>query len=234
MPQFLAGAVTTSLLKRGFSFFTMTLDEIAIKHGTDKSSLHHDYCRIYEQYFEPLREKPISILELGYGGHEDPNAGGESAKMWREYFPDATVFVLDNEVKFNVPGGIRFIHASQDDVKMPYYIFSDRPNPQIIIDDASHLSSLTIKSFEILFPHLVSGGYYCIEDTHSSYHDFWYGKNEANENPKLNGKKTITTLNYLKNLTDSVNNDLLKEQYRLPYDIDSITFFKDLVIIKKK
>jgi hypothetical protein len=210
----------------------MTLDQLAIKHGTDKSSEHHDYCKVYERYFEPLRNEVICFLELGYGGHSDPLKGGESAKMWLEYFPHSEINILDNELKENIPEDIEFIHGSQDDADL---LLSQFPvgSLDIVIDDASHLSSLTIKSFEILFPLLKSGGYYCVEDTHSSIHEFWYGANEANEDPKKNGKKTVTALNYFKNLTDACNNDLMKEQYRYPHDIEFIHFYRDLIIIKK-
>jgi 8-demethyl-8-(2-methoxy-alpha-L-rhamnosyl)tetracenomycin-C 3'-O-methyltransferase len=211
----------------------MTLDQLAIKHGTDKSSEGHDYCNVYERYFEPLRNEVICLLELGYGGDKDPLLGGESAKMWLEYFPNAEINVLDNEIKENVPEDIEFIHGSQDDADLLLSIFSVG-SFDLVIDDASHLSSLTIKSFEILFPLMKSGGYYCIEDTHSSYHSFYYGEKESNVNPELNGTESITTMNYFKRMCDEINKDSLIGHFRLGYDIEEINFSKDLIIIKKK
>lgn len=211
----------------------MTLDELGLKYGTDKASNHHDYLRIYEKTFGHLRKMQSTFLEIGYGGFSDPDAGGESIKMWREYFPCARIACIDLYAK-NIPENTSFLKASQDDKHKIEGFIRGIGNPRIIIDDASHLSSLTIKSFEILFPLLQSGGYYCIEDIHSSYHDWFYGKDQANENPRLNGKATITAMNYFKGLSDSVNYDFLIEKYRLPYSIESITFHRDLIIIEKK
>lgn len=205
------------------------LDKLGIKFSTDKSSVHHDYCRIYEKYFEPLRNEALCFLELGYGGHEDPLKGGESAKMWLEYFPHAEINVLDNELKENIPEDIEFIHGSQDDAALLTSQFSHN-SLDIVIDDASHLSSLTIKSFEILFPLLKSGGYYCVEDLHSSYHAFYYGNREANPNPALGN----TAMNFFKRLTDEVNKELLEPNYHMGYDIEFMHFYRDLLIIKKK
>lgn len=206
-----------------------TLDQLGIVAGTDKSSEHHDYCRIYEKYFEPLRNEAITLLELGYGGHEDPLKGGESVKMWNAYFPLGLIYVIDNQRKELVPNQIVFYQVSQDAKSTLEWLF-EKGSLDIVIDDASHLSSLTIKSFEILFPLLKSGGYYCVEDLHSSYHAFYYGKKEANPNPALGN----TAMNFFKRLCDEVNKDLLEPAYHLGYDIEFMHFYKDLLIIKKK
>lgn len=69
----------------------------------------------------------------------------------------------------------------------------------IIIDDGSHINEHIIESFKILFPKLKDGGIYAVEDTQTSY---WvdFGDDIQNlDNPK-------TTMNFFKNLTDSLNN----------------------------
>ena len=43
----------------------MTLDELAIKYKTDKSSLLHNYTEKYDRHFSHLREKDIKVLEIG-------------------------------------------------------------------------------------------------------------------------------------------------------------------------
>ena len=177
----------------------MTLDQIAIKHGTDKSSAHHGYCETYELYFTPLREKKLTLLELGFGGYQYPDRGGAGAKTWAEYFPKAEVYTIDNNYKNPLPHPrIHFNQVSQsDDVALSNLILHIC-SPDIIIDDASHTSPLTIRSFEILFPLLKSGGIYVVEDTHASYwteHGFDGGWHEN------------TTMNYFKRLTDSLNHE---------------------------
>ena len=62
----------------------LTLDQIARKHGTDKCSTCHNYCRTYEQYFGPIRAWPVRLLEIGV-------QTGASIKTWLEYFPHAFV-----------------------------------------------------------------------------------------------------------------------------------------------
>ena len=58
----------------------LSLDEIGIETGTDKSSMHHGYLDFYEMFFETLRDKPVRILEIGV-------LGGASVMMWEEILP---------------------------------------------------------------------------------------------------------------------------------------------------
>ena len=221
-----------------------TLDEIAIKYGTDKSSKSHHYTKWYEQYFESKRGEALTVLELGWGGHEDPDKGGASAQTWRDYFPNSTVVCIDNEKKkiTKAHDGINFRLGSQAD---PEFIESlaDEFGPfDIIIDDASHLSSLTIKSFELLYGHLSSGGVYVVEDTHMAYHDFYYGKGEANSNPDLNGTESETAMNFFKRMADEVNFkgrggsdwDLFPAEHSWGYDLEYLHFYFNILFLQKR
>lgn len=201
-----------------------TLNELASKHGCDKSNLHHGYCDIYEKYISQFKNEKIEFLELGYGGYDDPGKGGESAKMWREYFTNANITIVELYSKQNVPEGIKLVEGSQSE----YSTYEGLPDFDIILDDASHINSHTIASFKILWPKLTSGGLYIIEDLHSSYHYPYYP--DANPNPD----KGDTAMNFLKRLTDDINSDNLIEKYRLGYGIEFIHFYKDTVVIKKK
>ncbi len=208
-----------------------TLDELAIKYGTDKSSLHHNYTPLYEKYFGELRYKSINFLELGWGGYEDPNAGGESARMWREYFSKASITVLDIHEKNNNIKGVNFLQGNQESTLIAKALLEEHGKFDIIIDDASHISSLTIQSFHNFFNTLAIGGMYVIEDLHSSYDPAYYGIEEADDDPNT---FIQTTMNFLKSLTDEVNKDFLIEEYRIGFDIEYIHFYKDICFIKKK
>ena len=70
------------------------LAKLAIRHGSDKWGAH-SYTKHYEAHFLPYREEVLNILEIGVGGYGDPTVGGASLKMWRDYFPLATVYALD-------------------------------------------------------------------------------------------------------------------------------------------
>jgi 8-demethyl-8-(2-methoxy-alpha-L-rhamnosyl)tetracenomycin-C 3'-O-methyltransferase len=205
-----------------------TLDELALQYGTDKSSAQHNYTAIYEPLLASRRDKSISLLELGWGGHEDPAAGGNSARMWADYFSSPIVSVIELEPKRPgpLPAGLHLYHGSQADPDTIARAADDAGPFDVIIDDASHQFSLTISSFALLWPHLASGGLYIVEDTHAAYHDFYYGRTEANQNPNRpasGGRQT--SMQFFKRLADEVNFrgrgdwDLFPAQYSLGYDI---------------
>ena len=58
-----------------------TLTDLAIQHQTDKWG-SHSYTPHYEHHFNHLRDEPINLLEIGVGGYQDPQAGGNSLRMW--------------------------------------------------------------------------------------------------------------------------------------------------------
>jgi hypothetical protein len=207
-----------------------TLDEIAIKYQTDKASTHHGYTKYYQRHFEELRHDRVLLIELGYGGYDYPDRGGAGARMWLEYFTTADVISIDVHKKINIPKTSRFEfwQYSQDDEGLSR-ILRERTNlPHIIIDDASHICDLTLKTFEILFPVLRSGGWYVIEDTETSFWDGWSKGtlyyNDFNFSHPVNlGRRLINDVNakYIPNYTPS-------------YKIDEIHFYQNIIFIKKK
>ncbi len=48
----------------------------------------HAYERVYEPAFEPIRNEPLRILDIGI-------FKGASIEVWLEYFPNATIFGID-------------------------------------------------------------------------------------------------------------------------------------------
>lgn len=108
-----------------------SLEQIGVKHGTDKSSLRHNYLRFYELLFSPWRFKPINILEIGV-------QFGCSLKTWREYFVAAHIMGLDcvdNGVQFPAREGIVIGYGNAYSQEM-----LERLEGQfhIIIEDGSH------------------------------------------------------------------------------------------------
>lgn len=220
------------------------LDQLAKRYGTDKSTDHHGYTLVYETYLDKLKSKPMRILELGWGGHEDPDKGGASAQMWRDYFPNGEVTCIDLEAKTitDAHKRINFRQGSQADPDFIRQIGEEFGPFDLIVDDASHLSSLTIKSWQLLYPYLASGGLYVLEDTHAAYHDGYYGRNEANRDPKRDALRGPTMMGYFKRLADEVNFDSSKEgdwtlfprRYWMGYDLEFVHFYYNLAICKKK
>jgi len=222
------------------------LDEIAQLHKTDKSTLSHGYTVLYDRYFS-LGLAPVgSLLELGWGGHEDPDVGGASARTWRDWLPGWTIQIIDNERKVltEADAGIRLGLGSQADPAFIESIAKTSGPFDIIIDDASHLSSLTIASFILLWPHLAPGGWYVIEDTHMAYHDFYYGRAEADPDPTRGGYQqngmTDTAMGFVKRLVDEVNHkgrhdyDLFPSDFALGYEIEEVHAHFNIVFVRKR
>lgn len=200
------------------------LDTLALKYGTDKGSCDHDYMPYYTQYLEPLRDKPITLLELGIWK-------GASLRMWRAYFSKATIIGLDNHVK-SLPdmAGIHTVLCEQDDKEGLDGLAEMYGQFDVIIDDASHISSKTITSFQYLYPHLKDGGLYVIEDLQTSYDAEHYGENEACSNPN---EGWYTAMGFCKRLADEVHPDLFPSQYRSGLSIASVQFFPNICFIVK-
>src|SRR5438309_2343913 len=140
-------------------------------YDTDKAK-HTHYLRNYEEYFRSLRDKEITLLELGvyHGG---------SMFLWRDYFRQGLIVGLDfNPLKIDDPSGrIRLYNGMQQDTALLDRIAGETA-PQgfdVIIDDCSHIGELTRISFWHLFDnHLKPGGVYVIEDWSTGYWDGWF------------------------------------------------------------
>jgi hypothetical protein len=206
-----------------------SLDALAVKYGTDKGSTDHNYCPHYEQYLAKWREDKIRLLELGIWK-------GASLYMWRAYFPNATIVGLDRVLRPSNEmqrANITTWQAEQtDDRTISELAGIDGPF-DVIIDDASHISSKTIASFRLLWPHLNPGGVYVIEDLQTSYDTENYGENEAKANPNISGSYEWTAMEFCKRLADEVNSSLFPEQYRLGCTVESVQFFPNICFMVK-
>jgi SAM-dependent methyltransferase len=153
----------------------MTLSELGEKYGTDKSTTH-SYLDIYEKLFEPLKNGPIQILEVGV-------ANGCSLRMWLEYFPQAEVLGMDNnpsairdlveQTPEAMSGRFRTLICEQDnDTALAEWCRNDEFD--IIIDDAGHDPKKQMLSFMLLWRAVKPGGYYIVEDIiNDSWADYW-------------------------------------------------------------
>lgn len=218
-----------------------SLHQIGIRTNTDKA-FHHGYTHRYERALSGLRDKPITLLELGIGGDNNPLGGGQSLLMWSEYFANGHIVGLDLYPKtLDMPDNVTIHTGSQDDPAVIESIHAAHGDFDVIVDDASHVSSITISSFKLLWPRLKPGGYYIVEDTHGSYHDWFYGADEANPDPDAQLSRP-TMMQFLRRLADEANYDphqdndrsLFPRKYWLGYDVDSVTFSYNLCIITKR
>lgn len=207
------------------------LGELAVRYGSDKWG-PHQFTRHYERHFEPLRDRPLTVLEIGIGGYDRPDAGGASLRMWRGYFPRAQVYGVDMWDKSGLDGPrITTVRANQAEPETIAAV-AERFGPfDIVIDDGSHVSELTRASFDVLFPYVRPGGCYVIEDVQTSYWPIFGGNGRDLDDP-------ATTVGFGKALVDGLNHDeLLDTHGRSPAgtdeQIDGIHFYRNLMVLEK-
>lgn len=141
-----------------------SLDQIATKYGTDKASWRHNYTKVYEKYFEPLRNKPLRILEIGV-------LYGNSLKTWLEYFSNATIIGVDISPQCWQSDNSRciIVNGNQNDVNFLTFLCKVYGPFDIIIDDGCHMMASQQISMSVLWSALLPGGMYVIEDLHTCY-----------------------------------------------------------------
>lgn len=209
---------------------TESLIDLATRHKTDKWGGHW-YARHYDFHFGPLRDKPLTLLEIGVGGYDDPRAGGESLRMWRDYFPRATIYGLDIVDKSaHDEARIRTVLGSQDDPALLERLSREAGGFDIVIDDGSHLCGHVIRSFEILFPLLNPDGIYVVEDLQTSYWPVFGGRLTREADPQ-------TSMGYLKRLADGLNHVEFGDPDYVPDTFDrhvvSMHFYHNLCFLYK-
>lgn len=212
------------------------LDEIAIKCGTDKSSLIHNYCIKYEKYLPFRRDDKIKILEIGV-------YKGESLNMWKKYFYNSTIIGIDIlEICKQYEKDNVFIEiGSQNDKEFLNNISKKYNGFDLIIDDGSHFGKDIIFSFENLFEYLSPNGIYIIEDSSTSYWDYYnenqyfcieYFKKLIDE-INFNGIRNFNFHNINARREDVLYEELQKQNIKYKFNIESINFLNSLIIISK-
>jgi len=212
------------------SLVRSNLTKLAELYETDKTGVHW-YTPHYMNHLRQFKDKKIKLLEIGVGGYDDPNAGGNSLRMWKKYFPFGKIYSIDIYDKSALQENrIKIYQGSQVDSDFLEKITDEIGALDIIIDDGSHLNEHIIESFKILFPKLKDGGVYAIEDIQTSYWENYGGDSKNLNNP-------TTAMNFVKSLTDCINHqEIPDENYKESYfdkKIVSIHFYHNLVFIHK-
>jgi len=157
-----------------------SLTGLADRFNSDKGMLrtpHHGYTFVYEMLFQPLRDKPLAILELGlarttedYRGRSERRSCtlSPSVEMWLRYFTKAHVTGFDLS-DFSQQKHSRFTFVRGDLGKETDYdrILENGAGFDIIVDDGSHASFHQMLAFKKLFAAVREGGYFIIEDAWS-------------------------------------------------------------------
>ena len=159
-------------------------------YNTDK--ITHRYLDVYDPILAPWVGKEIRLLEIGI--HK-----GGSLQLWRDYFRRGAIIGIDIKLPEHfVPGErIQIFKGSQSDKQFLSEV-ANKAAPEgfdIIIDDASHIGTLTKTAFWHLFDtHLKRGGLYVIEDWGTGYlDDFPDGKRLDVVNPSVSPVQSLSS-----------------------------------------
>lgn len=115
-----------------------------------------DYLPVYRHLLDPLKDEPITLLEIGV-------YQGGSLRLWRELLPKARIIGLDHAL-WQFQGdrmGFELIEGEApgclDQLAGPF---------DVVIDDGSHIWAHQQDSFAALWPR--TRKFYVIEDTVTS------------------------------------------------------------------
>jgi MycE methyltransferase N-terminal len=173
------------------------LSELAARFSSDKWGGRW-YTPHYQRHFEPYRELPVKVLEIGIGGYDAIDAGGESLRMWKHYFRRGLIYGLDIFTKTGVEESrLSVVQGDQGDEGFLDSLGRELGPFDIIIDDGSHMSHHVLASFNALFPHVKPGGIYVVEDLGTAYWPAWGGATDPAAQYK--------SIEFIKSLVDGLH-----------------------------
>lgn len=229
------GAKIKHQLRKIYSFInSKNLNNLAIVFGSDKFGYHH-YIQHYQNHFAKIRHLKLNILEIGIGGYDKPENGGQSLRMWKAFFPSSNIFGIDiYDKSCHDEKRIKTFRGSQVDFDFLKNVKDEIGNIDIIIDDGSHFNEHVVATFKFLFPLLSENGIYVIEDTQTSY---WEEVNGVKWGGSSDLDSPNTLMNFFKSLVDGLNfEEYTLEGYKPNYfdrHIISIHFYHNLIFIYK-
>jgi hypothetical protein len=158
---------------------------LAFKNKTDKCpKIKHTYTPYYYDILSPIQDKCKNLLEFGIGfnNYTEGALQGGSLKMWREFFPNASLIGLDFnkdllfkddriDTFFTDQKSEEILINTKGDILTKYpNLVSDKFD--MILDDGSHDYEDQIRSLLIYWDLLTVGGYYIIEDLYADSDKF--------------------------------------------------------------
>jgi demethylmacrocin O-methyltransferase len=142
---------------------------LKVADKTDKG-FFHNYTEAYERFFFQWKNDPIRIFEIGI-------AEGGSLEMWERYFPNAQIFGVDVADKSSMNRArVKTLVADQarrDQLQKA--VDASGGNYDILMDDGGHTMDQQQVSLGFLFKFVKPGGYYVLEDVHTSLPEIHQG-----------------------------------------------------------
>lgn len=218
-----------------------SLRDLFAAHAGKVSDKWDIYISEYDRLFQPYRDKPVRLLEIGI-------QNGGSLEVWNKYFAKAKRIIGSDidpgceQLTFD-DHKIAVVVADANTEYAEQRILVESNGFDLIIDDGSHRSADIVRSFARYFKHLTDGGLYIAEDLHCSY---WQGYEGGLYQP-------YSSMAFFKRLADTINcehwgipktrSELLADfeiEYQLKFDEDvlmqihSIEFINSMCVVNKK
>lgn len=183
------------------------LTELANKYSSDKGTVaplkgHHGprlhFTPIYYENVKKWENETINLLEIGIGS-------GPSLKMWYDYFPFANIYAIDivNCSQYNNDRVSTFVGDQSNRDDLCKIVNKIGRKFHIVIDDGGHMMKQQQVSLACIFPHLMSGGLYFIEDLHTSYWPYNGFENLYGSKLDINQDRSNTTAKMVQDYIDT-------------------------------
>lgn len=140
------------------------LSELSKKVQTDKGSCH-SYLDVYQELFEKKQETARHVLEIGI--HR-----GDSIKLWKDFFTNATIYGLQSDERDDILPEVRnnekiILYFSIDAYDIKFFtenILNNDVKFDIVIDDGSHRLTDMITCINLYSKVLADDGILIVED----------------------------------------------------------------------
>ena len=193
----------------------------AAAKSTDKGPSQHNYTELYERLFFQWQDDPITIFEIGI-------AEGGSLQMWQDYFPNARIFAVDilDKSAFNNARVTTLVADQANRDQLQKAIAAAGSEIDVLIDDGGHTMEQQQVSLGFLFRHVRPGGYYVIEDVHTSVPALWKGYGVSRDGAN-------TTLRMIENFMRS-ESPAIRSRYMLDAEMDYLTKNIESVVLSHR
>jgi hypothetical protein len=145
-----------------------TLLELAPSYGTDKHYGHNYFGLVYDKILSPLKYDIKTLIEIGI-------FDGDSLLLWRDFFENATIVGVEKYMEHSMKilgnkdlSRLDLLHLDASKEENLDLITTKYTSVDVIIDDGSHKMFDQQIALAKLFKALKPGGFYILEDLHTS------------------------------------------------------------------
>ena len=213
-PKFLGDGKYSTALGKGLT------------HATQKwTHFPQVYDSVINSWCQKHPQAPLRVLEIGV-------QHGGSLEIWGSIAGEAGIVVgvdSDQRCKSLTIPNARVVIASQNDGVELNRIVDEMGGVDIVVDDGSHRGRDQWSSLTSLWSRVNAGGFYIIEDTHTSYYLQFGG------GWRLPG----TAISRAKSLVDYMHGRYhrvpkRKRQATIARDLESIKFVDSMIVLEKR